>query len=109
MSDHFVNTNCYKVNLFRSSVPFYFNAFQDFTAFTAEFLTATAQKMKLSIKDFCSKSDQIRSFLVTFTEEILIENLIFCAISIEIKSNIGTKHIKRYIHDPITVIMVIIG
>ena len=35
---------------------------------------STAQKMKISIKDFFSKCDQIRSFhadLVTFTEEIL--------------------------------------
>ena len=35
----------------------------------------TAQKMKLSMKDFFSKYDQIRSFLKKF----LMENFVFCA------------------------------
>ena len=38
----------------------------------------TEQKMKFSIKDFFSKSDQIKHFpvdLVTFTEEIFNEKL----------------------------------
>ena len=45
-------------------------------------LTITAQKMKFSIKDFFSKFDQIRflAHLVTFIEEILKENFIFCAV-----------------------------
>ena len=38
----------------------------------------TAQKMKFSIKDFFSKSDQIRS-----SEKSLIENFIFCAVIME--------------------------
>ena len=37
----------------------------------------TAQKTKFFIKDFFSKRDQIRN---TFTEEILIERLHFCAV-----------------------------
>ena len=37
----------------------------------------TAQRMKFSIKDFFSKFDQIPSFLVTFTEEILNGKLHF--------------------------------
>ena len=38
--------------------------------------TNNAQKMKLSIKDFFSKYDQIRRKL----EKSLMENLIFCAV-----------------------------
>ena len=37
-------------------------------------LVNTAQKMKFSFKDFFSKCNQIR------TEEILMENFIFCAV-----------------------------
>ena len=37
------------------------------------------KKMKFSIMDFFSKCDQICS-LVTFNEEILMENFIFCAV-----------------------------
>ena len=48
--------------------------------------------MKFSIKDFFSKCDQIRSILwdlVTFTEEILMKNFIFCAsIVVQIEFNI---------------------
>ena len=48
-------------------------------------ITNTAQKMKLSIKDFFSKCDPICSFLetadlVAFTEEILNGKLIFCEV-----------------------------
>ena len=42
--------------------------------------------MKLSVKDFCSKCDQIRwKFLVTFTEEIFNfeENLNFGTMKVE--------------------------
>ena len=40
-------------------------------------LIYTAKKMKFSIKDFFSKYDQIRSFLVKFTEQILNGKLRF--------------------------------
>ena len=43
----------------------------------------TAQKMKFSIKDFCSKCDQIRSFQGIWShllEKSLMENFIFCAV-----------------------------
>ena len=43
----------------------------------------TAQKMKFSIKDFSSKCDQIRSFLLIWShllENSLMENFIFCAV-----------------------------
>ena len=42
------------------------------------------RKMKFSFKDFFSKCDQICSFpvdLAIFTEEILTENFIFCAVN----------------------------
>ena len=45
-----------------------------------QYCTVTAQKMKLSIKDFFSKCDQILADLATFTEEILNEKLhFFCS------------------------------
>ena len=43
----------------------------------------TAQKMKLSINDFFSKCDQIRSFLRIWShllKKSLMENFIFCAV-----------------------------
>ena len=43
----------------------------------------TAQKMKLSIKDFFSKCDQIRSVLQIWShllKKSLMENFIFCAV-----------------------------
>ena len=43
----------------------------------------TAQKMKFSIKDVFSKSDQIRSFLWIWShllKKSLMENLIFCTV-----------------------------
>ena len=46
--------------------------------------TATAHKMKFSIKDFFSKCDQIRSFLRIWSHLLrksLMENFIFCAVS----------------------------
>ena len=45
--------------------------------------TNTAQKIKLFIKDFFSKYDQIRSVLRIWShllKKSLIENLIFCAV-----------------------------
>ena len=39
----------------------------------------TAQNTKFSIKDFFSKFPQFPADLVTFTEEIINENFIFCA------------------------------
>ena len=44
----------------------------------------TVQKMKCSIKDFFSKSDQIRSFLRLWSHLLkkpLMENLAFCAVN----------------------------
>ena len=43
----------------------------------------TAQKMKISIKDFFSKYDQIRGFLRVWSHLLmksLLENFIFCAV-----------------------------
>ena len=43
--------------------------------------TDTAQKMKFSIKDFFSKCDQIRSFVLIWShllKKSLIEDFIFC-------------------------------
>ena len=42
-----------------------------------------AQKMKYSIREFCSKCDQIHSFLRIWEhllKKTLIENFIFCAV-----------------------------
>ena len=50
------------------------------------YTTYTAQKMKFSIKDFFSKSDQIRSFLRIWSHLLkisLMENFIFCAKPLE--------------------------
>ena len=47
------------------------------------YTTYTAQKMNFSIKDFFSKSDQIRSFLRIWSHLLsksLMENFIFCAV-----------------------------
>ena len=46
-------------------------------------ISDTAQKMKFSIKDFFSKSDQIRRKLVIWSyllKKPLMENFIFCAV-----------------------------
>ena len=43
----------------------------------------TAQKIKFSIKDFFSKCEQIRSFLMIWSyllNKSLMENFIFCAV-----------------------------
>ena len=48
----------------------------------------TAQKIKLSIKDFFSKCDQIRSFLRIWSHLLrksLMENFIFCAVPVPVK------------------------
>ena len=45
----------------------------------------TTQKMELSIKDFFSKCDQIRSFLRIWShlpKKSLMENFIFCTVSL---------------------------
>ena len=47
----------------------------------------TEQKMKFSIMNFCSKCDQIRSFLQIWShllKESLMENLIFCTVSVSV-------------------------
>ena len=51
--------------------------------------------MKFSIKDFFGKYDQIRSFQVTFTEEILNGKLHFSCSDIKFKTN------KNILHDSI--------
>ena len=46
-------------------------------------LTYTSQKMKFSIKGFCSNCDQIRGFLQIWShllKKSLMENFIFCAV-----------------------------
>ena len=63
----------------------------------------TAQKMKFSIKDFCSKCDKIRSFLRIWShllKKSLIENFIFCAVLDMIFSPIFV-HICFFIIKPI--------
>ena len=50
-------------------------------------MTITAQKMKLSIKNFFSKCEQIRSKLPIWShllKKSLLENFIFCAVNSEI-------------------------
>ena len=50
-------------------------------------ITHTAQKMKVSTKDFFSKCNQTRSFLWTWShllKKFLMENFIFCALSIKL-------------------------
>ena len=49
------------------------------------------EKMRLSIKDFFSKCDQIRSFQRIWShllKKFLMENFIFCAVSIVAKLSI---------------------
>ena len=49
------------------------------------FASVTAQKMKISNKDFFSKCDQIHSFLRIWSrllKKYLMENFIFCAVCI---------------------------
>ena len=51
----------------------------------SQVITLTAQKMRFSIKDFFSKCDQIRrklSYLSHLQKKSLMENFIFCAVSV---------------------------
>ena len=50
---------------------------QNLTNYQIKLIISTAQKMKISIKDFFSKCDQFPADLVTFTEEIVNGNLRF--------------------------------
>ena len=47
----------------------------------------TAHKMKFSIKDFFSKYDQIRSFMLIWShllkKSLLLENFIFCVVLLQ--------------------------
>ena len=57
-------------------------------------LNTTAQKMKFSITDFFSKSDQIRSFLPIWSHLLtksVMENFIPCAVTIKLQYNIQLK------------------
>ena len=50
-----------------------------------KFILPTAQKMKFSIKDFCNKCDQIRSFLSIWShllKKSFMENFIFCSVTV---------------------------
>ena len=60
----------------------------------------TAQKMKFSIKDFFSKCGQIRSFLQICShllKKFLMENIIFCAVTIDSQFMFQTKQINKHI------------
>ena len=62
----------------------------------------TAQKMKLSIKDFSSKCDQIRSFLRISSYLLgksLTENFIFCPGGVKIIDVISKKSIVKSVID----------
>ena len=55
-------------------------------------ISYTAQKMKCSFMDFFSKCDQDTADLVTFTEDIFMENFIFFVVLFEkIKNSISTE------------------
>ena len=59
----------------------YYKRFETFSK--TRTLSATAQKMKFSIKDYFSKCDQIRSFLRIWShllKKSLMENFTFCAV-----------------------------
>ena len=54
--------------------------------------------MKLSIKDFFSKCDQIRSFLQIWSHLLnksLMENLVFCAMTEVLQSHLKVYIIKQ--------------
>ena len=54
--------------------------------------STTAEKMKFTIKDFCSKCDQIRSFLRMWShllKKSLVGNFIFCAVYIHDQSEVS--------------------
>ena len=52
--------------------------------------------MKFFVKDCSSKWDKIRSFLVTFTEEVLNGNFFFCAVWYALKVNPGGYYILTF-------------
>ena len=67
---------------------------QDYTEALTGSEKATVQKMKFSIKDFFSKCDQIRRKLRIWShllKKFLMENFVFCAVSIKNKSNVTSK------------------
>ena len=68
-----------------------------FLSYTRGVLSTTAQKMKLSIKDFFSKCNQICSFLkiwLHLPKKSLTKNFIFCAVVLRTHSN--TAMIQRF-------------
>ena len=55
-------------------------------------ISYTAQRMKCSVMDFFSKCDQDTADLVTFIEDIFMENFIFCVALFEkIKNSISME------------------
>ena len=65
------------------------------------FLANTVQKIKFSIKDFFSKCDQICSFLRTWShllKKFLVENFIFCAVTVKRVSLIVTNPIHSCLY-----------
>ena len=60
-------------------------------------MKATAQKMKFSIKDFCSKCDQTRRKLQIWShlpKKFLMENFIFCAVQLSFHLSEKLKTLK---------------
>ena len=58
----------------------------------------TSQKMKFSITDFCSKCNQIRSFLRIWShllKKSVMENFIFCAMTVRVKQ---AKQYKNHVY-----------
>ena len=76
---------------------------QNFFSLLRYFNLNTPQKMKISIKDFCSISDQICSFLEIWSHLLnksLMENIIFCAVWVTNTSDHGmvwtVLHVRGY-------------
>ena len=68
-------------------------------------LSLTARKMKLSIKDFFPKCDQIRSFLWIrshLLKKCLMENFIFCEVTVPYRGfpPLWKQHQSRVINSP---------
>ena len=59
--------------------------------------TATAQKLKFSIKDFFNKCDQIR-MRKSLLKKSLVENFTFCAVYVQQKNYGGIKSLGLWRH-----------
>ena len=71
------------------------------------YLSYTAQKMKFSIKDFCSKCDQIQRKLRIWSrllKKSLMENFIFCAVlTIRSQVNFFSQEVPSQMYDMIVI------